>query len=80
MRDALQAWKQGLPAVVLVHEPFATLARAQCQPLGANDPLILVYKQDAPALETDAESRAKAADVASATISLLTRRPGATAA
>jgi hypothetical protein len=26
VRDAFAAWKQGLPAVVLVHEPFATLA------------------------------------------------------
>ena len=59
--------------MVLVHEPFATLARTQSQVLGASDPLILVYKQDAPALETDAESRAKAEEVASATISLLTR-------
>ena len=30
--------------------PFATLARTQSQVLGANDPLILVYRQDAPAL------------------------------
>ena len=64
MRDAFAAWKEGVPAVVLVHEPFATLARAQCQSLGARDPLIIVYKQDAPALESDAQSEEKARAVA----------------
>ena len=64
MRDAFAAWKEGVPAVVLVHEPFATLARAQCQSLGARDPLIIVYKQDAPALESDAQSEEKAREVA----------------
>jgi len=64
VRDAYAAWKQGVPAVVLVHEPFATLARAQCQSLGAKAPLIVVYKQDAPALESDAESDDKARGVA----------------
>ena len=37
-----------MPAVVLVHEPFVTLAKAQFQALGAKDPTMLVYKQDAP--------------------------------
>ena len=64
MRDAFAAWKEGVPAVVLVHEPFANLARAQCRSLGAREPLILVYKQDAPALESDAQSEKKAQDVA----------------
>ena len=75
MRDAFAAWKQGLPAVVLVHEPFATLARAQCQALGARDPMILVYKQDAPALESDEESEAKAQHVAGEVLGLLNRPP-----
>ena len=73
MRDAFAAWKQGLPAVVLVHEPFATLARAQCQALGARDPMILVYKQDAPALESDQESTQKAQRVAEEVLALLNR-------
>ena len=50
--------------MVLVHEPFANLARAQCQSLGAKAPLIVVYKQDAPALESDAQSDDKAHSVA----------------
>ena len=71
MRDAFAAWKQGLPAVVLVHEPFAVLARAQCQSLGVREPMILVYKQDAPALESDAESEEKARSVAAEVVRLL---------
>jgi hypothetical protein len=73
VRDAFAAWKQGLPAVVLVHDPFATLARAQCQALGARDPLILVYGQDAPALESDEESAEKARRVAAEVLELLNR-------
>ena len=71
MRDAHAGWKQGIPAVVLVHEPFATLARAQCQALGAQDPVILVYKQDAPARDTVDETVAKAHDVAAEIVRLL---------
>ena len=74
MRDAFAAWKQGLPAVVLVHEPFAVLARAQCQSLGASDPVILVYQQDAPALESDDVSTEKARKVAAEVVTLLSRR------
>lgn len=60
-----------MPAIVLVHEPFAVLARAQCQSLGARDPIILVYKQDAPALESDEVSTAKAHQVAAEVVTLL---------
>ena len=56
---------------MLVHEPFAVLARAQCQSLGARDPVILVYKQDAPALESDAECEKKARHVAAEVVRLL---------
>ena len=74
MRDAFAAWKQGLPAVVLVHEPFAVLARAQCQSLGARDPTLLVYQQDAPALESDDVSIEKARKVAAEVVAMLSRR------
>lgn len=60
-----------MSAVVLVHEPFANLARAQCQSLGAQAPLILIYKQDAPALESDAESDDKARGVAAEVLKTL---------
>ena len=60
--------------MVLVHEPFATLARAQCQALGATDPVILVYKQDAPALESDEQSGEKARRVAAEAVRLLSSR------
>jgi hypothetical protein len=68
VRDAFAAWKNGTPAVVLVHEPFEILARAQCQSLGAREPAIIVYKQDAPALESDAALEAKARHVAEAVL------------
>ena len=74
MRDAFAAWKLGIPAVVLVHEPFATLAKTQCQVLGAKDPIILVYKQDAPARESDDDSEAKAREVATDVMRLLSAR------
>jgi len=73
VRDAFQAWKQGIPAVVLVHEPFARLAAAQCQSLGAKDPTTLVYQQDAPARESDEESFEKARHVAAEIMRLLGR-------
>ncbi|HEV2007714.1 MAG TPA: hypothetical protein VGQ88_03215 [Burkholderiales bacterium] len=74
MRDAFAAWKEGLPAVVLVHEPFVTLAKAQCQALGAKDPTLLVYQQDAPARESDEQSTDKARHVAAEVVKLLSRK------
>ena len=75
MRDAFEAWKEGIPAVVLIHEPFAVLAKAQCQSLGAKDPTILIYKQDAPSRESDEESADKARQVAAEVVRLLSRKP-----
>ena len=46
--------------MLLVHEPFVTLAKTQCQLLGAADPTILVYNQDAPARDLEDELVAKA--------------------
>lgn len=57
--------------MVLVHAPFATVAKVQCELLGAKDPLIVVYKQDAPAFESDEASERKAADVATEVFQLL---------
>ena len=57
-----------MPAVVLVHPPFAALAKAQFQALGASNPTMLVYKQDVPAGETEDEivdkARSLAAEIA----------------
>jgi hypothetical protein len=72
VRDAFEAWKEGIPAVLLVHEPFVTLARVQCRALGARNPVILVYPQDAPARESDDDSTAKADRVATEVVRLLT--------
>ena len=75
MRDAFAAWKVGLPAVVLVHEPFVNLAKAQFQALGAKDPTMLVYKQDAPARESADEIADKVRRVAAEVVQLLSRNP-----
>ena len=64
MRDAIAAWKAGVPAVVLVHEPFATIAKVQCEMLGATEPMIVVYKQDAPVFESAQQVANKAQAVA----------------
>ena len=61
--------------MVLVHEPFAVLAKAQFQALGAQEPTMLVYRQDAPALESVEESTAKARRVAAEAIELLSGKP-----
>ena len=61
--------------MVLVHEPFAVLAKAQFQALGAQDPTMLVYRQDAPAFESVEESTAKARRVAAEAIELLSGKP-----
>ncbi len=50
------------------------LAKTQCQVLGAKDPLVLVYKQDAPARESDEDSEAKARDVATDIVRMLSSR------
>ena len=60
--------------MVLVHEPFATLAKAQCQMLGAKDPVVLVYKQDVPTRESNDDSETKAREVAADVVRLLSSR------
>jgi hypothetical protein len=65
-----------MPAVVLVHEPFAVLAKTQCQMLGAREPTLLVYQQDVPARESDEDSDAKARLVAAEVVRLLSSNAG----
>ena len=75
MRDAFEAWKLGIPAVVLIHEPFATLAQAQCESLGAKEPSVLVYSQDQPALESLEKSAEKANQAVEKLMKLLCSSP-----
>ena len=63
-----------MPAVVLVHEPFVNLAKAQFRALGAKEPTMLVYKQDAPARESIDEIEDKARKVAAEVVRLLSRQ------
>ena len=62
-----------MPAVVLVHEPFVKLAQAQFKALGAKEPTMLVYKQDAPARESIEEISEKARKVAAEVVRLMSR-------
>ena len=56
---------------MLVHEPFAILANAQCQSLGARNPIVIVYKQDVPARDSDEELDAKAHTLAKEVLRVL---------
>jgi hypothetical protein len=64
VRDAVAAYREGVPTVVLVHGPFEKLAKTQCAALGAADLPLLIYKQDALARDTDDEIVARASEVA----------------
>ena len=60
-----------MPVVVLVHTPFAALARAQATVVGLPDNAILVYAQDSLARDTDEEVLARADEVAGRVRSML---------
>jgi hypothetical protein len=51
-----------------------TVAKTQCQILGAAEPTILVYKQDAPARESEEDLVAKAELVSRQIVELLSGR------
>ena len=43
--------REGVPAVALVHEPFATLAQLQAAQVGMPDAPLLIYERDLPGQE-----------------------------
>jgi hypothetical protein len=51
VRDTVNVIREGVPAVALVHEPFATLARLQAAQVGMPDAPLLVYERDLPGQE-----------------------------
>jgi hypothetical protein len=53
VRDTVNVIRAGVPAVGLVHEPFAMLARLQVAQVGMPDAPVLIYARDLP----DRESR-----------------------
>lgn len=66
MRDTVNMIKQGVPSVVLVHEPFEKLARAQMRQLGIADskPYVVSYPVDRPAADSPEFVRKKADELA----------------
>ena len=51
MRDTVNVIREGVPAVALVHEPFARLARLQAAQVGMPDVPLLIYERDLPGQE-----------------------------
>ena len=43
--------REGVPAVALVHEPFAMLAQLQTAQVGMPDAPLLIYERDLPGQE-----------------------------
>ena len=51
MRDTVNVIREGVPAVALVHAPFATLAQLQAAQVGMPDVPLLIYERDLPGEE-----------------------------
>lgn len=64
MRDTVNMIREGVPAVALVHEPFAMLARLQVAQVGMPDAPLLIYARDLPDQEPADVLERKAAEVA----------------
>ena len=64
MRDTVNVIREGIPAVALVHEPFAMLARLQVAQVGMPDAPLLLYPRDLPDQEPPDVLKRKAAEVA----------------
>lgn len=79
MRDTVNVIREGVPAVALVHEPFATLARLQVAQVGMPDAPLLIYERDLPGQEPPhvLEKKAEAVAVRAAALLLGAGRDGA---
>jgi len=64
VRDTVNVIRAGVPAVALVHEPFATLARLQVAQVGMPDAPLLLYARDLPDQEPPDVLERKAEEVA----------------
>jgi hypothetical protein len=64
VRDTVNVIREGVPAVGLVHEPFATLARLQVAQVGMPDAPVLIYARDLPDRESPDLLERKAREVA----------------
>jgi hypothetical protein len=64
VRDTVNVIREGVPAVGLVHEPFAMLARLQVAQVGMPDAPVLIYPRDLPDQEAPEALERKAREVA----------------
>jgi hypothetical protein len=64
VRDTVNVIREGVPAVALVHEPFAMLAQLQVAQVGMPDAPLLIYPRDLPEQEPPDVLERKAAGVA----------------
>jgi hypothetical protein len=64
VRDTVNIIREGVPAVALVHEPFATLARLQVAQVRMPDAPVLIYARDLPDQEPADVLERKAEEVA----------------
>lgn len=71
MRDTVNVIREGVPAVALVHEPFAMLARLQVAQVGMPDAPLLIYPRDLPDHEPPDALLRKAEEVAERAAKLL---------
>ncbi len=63
MRDTVNVIREGVPAIALVHEPFAMLARLQVAQVGMPDAPLLIYARDLPEQEPPHVLEKKAEEV-----------------
>jgi len=64
VRDTVNVIRAGVPAVGLVHEPFAMLAGLQVAQVGMPDAPVLIYARDLPDQESLEVLEKKAGEVA----------------
>ncbi len=63
--------REGIPAVALVHEPFARLAKMQVERMGLEQTPLLIYPRDLPDRESPEVLDKKAHEVAEEAASLI---------
>jgi hypothetical protein len=73
VRDTVNVIREGVPAVGLVHDPFAALARMAVRQVGMPDAPLLIYPRDLVSEETPEQLEAKACEVAERAAAMLLR-------
>jgi hypothetical protein len=71
VRDTVNVIREGVPAVGLVHDPFAALARMAVKQVGMPDAPLLIYARDLVSEETPDQLEVKAREVAERAASIL---------